>query len=318
MNHAALVDLAPQNSTTVRSLIIRTAAGALARACIRLAPRWIARTTTRRFITPPRRPHRSADTAFLQSGQHHMLPTAAGQLACWRFGHSDAPAVIFSHGWGGRGSQGKNFVPALLAAGFQVWLFDQPGHGSSGGKLATIADFAASIGEIARFIESRGGRLAGLIGHSFGATALPLTLSRELMSAHDLRVVLISPPASLTAYSHFFARQLGLPEILRSAMQYRLEQRIGLRWEEAEPLSLAPRLMQAALFIHDEHDRDVPFSNSAVVSKAWPGAELWPTHGWGHRRILQANEVICRAVRFLQGEPLGAGGQSAPCPAPLY
>jgi pimeloyl-ACP methyl ester carboxylesterase len=318
MNHATLVDLAPQNSTTVRSIIIRAATGALARACIRLAPRWIARTTARRFITPPRRPHRSADTTFLQSGEHHSLPTAEGRLACWRFGHSDAPAVIFSHGWGGRGSQGKEFVPALLRAGFQVWLFDQPGHGSSGGKLATIADFAASIGAIDGFIQSRGGRLAGLIGHSFGATALPLSLCRELRNAHDLRVVLIAPPASLTAYSHFFARQLGLPEILRSAMQYRLEQHIGLRWEEVEPISLAPQLMQAALFIHDEQDRDVPFSNSSIVSKAWPGAELWRTHGLGHRRILQADEVIQRTVGFLLGEPVGAGGPSGPVPAPLY
>lgn len=317
MNASALLDLTPQNSTTVRSLIVRTAGAALAGIGIRLAPRWIARTTARRFITPPRPSRQAEKTPFLQSGRHQAIRNADGSLACWRFGPSGSPAVIFSHGWGGRGSQGQAFVPALLAAGFQVWLFDQPGHGVSGGRQATIVDFAASIGHVARLIESEGGTLAGLIGHSFGASALALAISREL-NAPDLRVVLIAPPASLTAYSHFFARRLGLPEILRSAMQYRLEQRIGLRWNEVELLSLAPRLKQAALFIHDEGDREVPFANSRLASQAWPGATLWPTGGLGHRRILRAGEVVDRSVSFLLGNTPVSQETRPPLPAPLY
>lgn len=318
MNTCALVDLAPKNSTTVRSLFIRTAGAALAGIGIRLAPRWIARTTARRFITPPRSSRQGEETPFLQSGRHHAIRNADGSLACWRFGPSGSPAVIFSHGWGGRGSQGEAFVPALLAAGFQVWLFDQPGHGGSDGRQATIVDFAASIGHVARLIESEGGTLAGLIGHSFGASALALAISRELKTRPELRVVLIAPPASLTAYSHFFAKRLGLPEILRSAMQYRLEQRIGLRWDEVELLSLAPRLKQAALFIHDEGDREVPFANSRLASQAWPGATLWPTGGLGHRRILRAGEVVDRSVSFLRGDMPASLEPPPPFPAPIY
>jgi pimeloyl-ACP methyl ester carboxylesterase len=111
---------------------------------------------------------------------------------------------------------------------------------------------------------------------------------------------------------------LGLPEILRAAMQYRLEQHIGLRWEEIEPLTLAPQLTQPALFIHDESDRDVPFGNSSLASGAWPGAKLLSTHGLGHRRILQAEEVVARTVMFLLGDPMSTKEVSPPCPAPLY
>lgn len=54
-----------------------------------------------------------------------------GKLAAWRFGNPSHPAIITSHGWGGRGAQFREFVPALVASGYQVWLFDHVGHGEA-------------------------------------------------------------------------------------------------------------------------------------------------------------------------------------------
>ena len=113
-------------------------------------------------------------------------------------------------------------------------------------------------------------------------------------------MVQIAPPASLIRYSRFFARTLGLSERLRAAMQWRLEQKTGVAWQEFEMPVAAASLAAKALVIHDEADRDVHIDSGLTVARAWPDARFKRTVGLGHRRILRDREVIAATVDFLK------------------
>src|SRR6476646_5059202 len=76
-----------------------------------------AEVAERIFATPPRFEHTARELAFLAHGTRFTVNAAWSRVAAWRFGPADRPAVILSHGWGGRGAQLRAFVPGLVAAG---------------------------------------------------------------------------------------------------------------------------------------------------------------------------------------------------------
>ena len=288
------------NSTTVRFIMEALASRLLMSLASVLTPAWAARTAAQRFITPPRILHTPRELRSLADATPVTIASPMGNIAAWRFGDIDAPAIIASHGWGGRGAQFREFVPALTAAGYQVWLFDHAGHGLSAGKEAPITDFARGVSAVTRHVEAQGSPIAGFIGHSLGCAGIGIALRNELRHLTDVRVVQIAPPASLIRYSRFFARMLGISERIRAAMQWRLEQKIGVAWCEFEMPRAAEMLRAKALVIHDQNDRDVRIESGLAVARAWPDARFKRTFGLGHRKILRDGQVIAAAVDFIK------------------
>lgn len=309
----------PINSTIVRfvkrlSLRARLQLGAL------VAPERALADAVRLFLTPPRRPIRERDRDFLAGGEGFVVLSGEARLAAWRFGPRDRPAVVLSHGWGGRGAQFRAFVPALEAAGYQAIVFDHLGHGLSEGSQSSLIDFGRGLEAVVGAAEARGIRVAGVAGHSLGAAAIAPFLRA---SGRRLRSVLVAPPASLVGYSALFAKALGLGEALRSRLQSDVERRYGVRWDELElPRSVAG-LEAPALVIHDEGDADVRLAAGLAIARAWPDARFERTTGLGHNAILRDAGVVRDAIDFLRGEvrfarPPAADERSAfPGPAPL-
>lgn len=288
------------NSTTVRIHLFRLATRLCAGVAEAVAPGWTARKASQWFITPPRILHTPRELQTLTHGTRLSIASSIGKLAAWRFGNPVHPVVIASHGWGGRGAQFREFVPALVAAGYQVFLFDHVSHGYSEGKEAPITDIAKGVIEVANYAENLGLTIAGFIGHSLGCGGIGIALRHELKHLTAVRTVQIAPPASLIRYSRFFARALGLSERIRAAMQWRLEQKIGVHWSEFEMPHAAASLQIKTLVIHDQNDRDVRIESGLAVARAWRDARFKRTFGLGHRKILRDASVIAATVDFLQ------------------
>lgn len=288
------------NSTTVRIMLSHFARKAGVSLAAVVAPAWTTRKASQWFITPPRILHTPRELQTLTQGTRLSIASPMGKLAAWRFGNPAHPAIVTSHGWGGRGAQFREFVPALVEAGYQVWLFDHVSHGYSDGKEAPITDFAKGVTAVARHIERQGIAIAGFVGHSLGCAGIGIALRHDLSHLKQVRVVQIAPPASLIRYSRFFARALGLSERIRAAMQWRLEQKIGVNWEEFEMPHAAESLTAKALVIHDQDDNDVRIESGLAVARAWPDARFKRTYGLGHRRVLRNREVISSTIDFLQ------------------
>ena len=288
------------NSTTVRIHMNQFAMRVGVSLAAAFAPAWTARKASQWFITPPRILHTPRELQTLANGTRLSIASPMGKLAAWRFGERTRPVIITSHGWGGRGAQFREFVPELLAAGYQVWLFDHAGQGYSEGREAPITDFAKGVAVVTKHAEQQGLTIAGFVGHSLGCAGIGIALRGDLSHLTSARVVQIAPPSSLIRYSRFFARSIGLSERIRAAMQWRLEQKIGMPWSEFEMPHAAESLKPKALVIHDQNDRDVRIESGLAVARAWPDARFKRTFGLGHRKVLRDAGVIAATVDFLK------------------
>jgi pimeloyl-ACP methyl ester carboxylesterase len=268
----------------------------------------------RMFLTPPRARDAAATAVDLIDARSSFLEHKGRNIAMWRWGSRDAPAVLLAHGWGGNAAQMRAFVFPLLRSGYRVIAYDQPAHGVSDGRLTGLPDFADVLAEVAW----HHGNIEAVIGHSLGGAGAALALAWGKV---DLKkVVLVSPPSDLVGYSRRFARWYWIPEAVRKAMQHAIEERYGVRWEEIEVPRVAPRLAAAALVIHDRNDRMTPWKHGASVARHWPGARLLSTEGLGHMRILAEERVTRAAADFVAGRSAVASPArpALPQPAPLY
>lgn len=310
----------PLNSTIVRSVRLLSTRARLQVGAL-VAPERALEEAVRLFLTPPRRLVRERDRAFLAQGRGFVVPACGTRLSAWQYGQREAPAVILSHGWGGRGAQFHAFVPALVEAGFQAIIFDHAGHGLSEGRQASLVDFGRGLAAIADAVAARGVRVSGIVGHSLGAAAIAPFLRA---TGREVRSVLVAPPASLVGYSAWFARRLGLGETLRARLQSAVERRYGVRWDELELPGAVASLEAPALVIHDENDADVRVSAGLSVARAWPDARFVRTTGLGHTAILRDPGVVRDTIDFLHGEvdfphpPARGEGSAFAGPAPLY
>lgn len=308
------------NSTNVRNSLLAMLLRTEMAVTSALAPEKAVDTAARLFSTPPRFNHTERERELLSTGVRYNVATAHGEIAAWRFGRSDRPAVILVHGWGGRGAQLGAFVPKLLEAGYHVILFDHIGHGFSDGSTATLVHFWHGLEAVAAHAEARGTKITAVVGHSLGAAAAGAWLNE---SRRDARAVLVAPPTSLERHSGYFARKLGIAEPVRRAMQERFERTLGRRWAEFELPGSVANVRAAMLVVHDEGDRDVPFRSGLALARAWKGARLVATRGLGHTRILRAPEVVQDAIDFIADRvvfaPPPARGETLPygAPAPL-
>jgi pimeloyl-ACP methyl ester carboxylesterase len=206
-----------------------------------------------------------------------------------------------------------SFVAPLLARGYRVVWFDQPGHGESSGKHVALPDFARAVQAVA----ISHGPFTAAIGHSLGGAALGLALRAGL--ALD-RVVFVSAPSSLSEHTHNFARMLGIPPWIADAMRQRLECRYGVRFSDIDRVDALARLRLPALFVHDRGDRDVPYAHALRLRARMGDARLITTYGLGHRRLLREPGVVNAVVDFVAGDVHNVPAElpALPRPAPLY
>jgi pimeloyl-ACP methyl ester carboxylesterase len=310
----SLTFVAPENSTTVRQRDRnRARAIGVMRTYFRLAsavwPGLARRQAERLFTTPPRYAGRRAVAA---DAARAFVTSGRDRIAVWQAGPAGAPAVLLSHGWGGRGAQMGSFVAPLLARGFRVVWFDQPGHGDSGRGRVGLPDFVRAIHALAQ----SHGPFAAAIGHSLGAAALGLALRAGMPLA---RVALVSSPASMSEHTRQFARLLGIPPRVRDAMRRRIERRYGVRFADIDRIEDLARLQQAALFVHDTGDAQIPFAHALRLAGHLPNARLTRTYGFGHHRILREPVVVDAIADFIAGrDDVPAELPVLPRPAPIY
>jgi pimeloyl-ACP methyl ester carboxylesterase len=262
-----------------------------------VSPSLAAQVSQALFLMPPRHPEPPAERDFLATGRAFRVPFRGAALAAWAWGpkRGEAPTVLLLHGWGGRAGQLRGFAGPLLDAGFRVVAYDGPAHGRSGGRQASILDFAAALEAVA----AGAGPVHGLVAHSMGCAGAAVALARGLPVA---RACFIAPPGRARTYYEGFLRFLGLPEAWIPDYARRFAQRVGFTWDQVEVPSLAPSITAALKVFHDRGDREVPFAEGEAIVAAWPGAELRPTEGLGHRRILKDAAVQREAAAFL-GRP---------------
>ncbi|MBI1904851.1 MAG: alpha/beta fold hydrolase [Rhodocyclales bacterium] len=303
--------ISPANSTTVRSsdlglTLLRAYFGVTSR----LLPGLARRQAERLFTRPPRYAGRQTEPV---PARRETVIAGAHRLAVWQAGPAEAPGVLLSHGWGGRGVQMARFVQPLLERGYRVVWFDQPGHGETGNGPVGLPDLTAAL----TALSSTHGPFVAAVGHSLGAAALGLALRGGLALQ---RVVFVCPPASLREHTHNFARYLHISPRVREAMRKRLERRYDLRFDQIDRIQELGDVNIPALFVHDNDDDQIPIEHTMRLSAHMARARVIRTHGLGHHRILRHADVVRAVAAFIAGEDVALPTElpALPEPAPLY
>jgi pimeloyl-ACP methyl ester carboxylesterase len=243
-------------------------------------------------MTPRRHPRPAAEEAAHARAQVRTLRIGGVRVPLYSWG--SGPAVLFAHGWEGRGSQVAPFLEPLLARGYRVVSFDQPGHGDAGPGKVTVVDFARTLRAVVREL----GGVHAVVGHSVGGTAAALARA-EVPFGRAL--VTIASPLHPRGFIRQFAALLQLSPAVLAALEARLEARYTLPLSALDLRNVVHRANVPALVVHDRSDREVPFEHGETLARHWPGARFLPTEGLGLRRILRDPEVVRAVVEAASG-----------------
>lgn len=258
-----------------------------------VAPPLASWQAARLFLTPlPRRSASRWPEELARDARHTPLSFQGQSINAWSWG--SGPRVLLVHGWGGIAAHLAALVTPLVNLGFEVMAFDGPAHGASASKRTNLVQFSELILQIERESASP---VQAIIGHSFGASAIIVALKRGLKPR---RVVLISPFSSSDRNIESFSKMLHLSPRVTAATRQRLLQVFERDLHIWDLAALTKDFGQPALILHDELDRDVPFSESQAIQSCWPGARLVGTKGLGHHLIVRDKKVASEVAQFLQ------------------
>lgn len=258
--------------------------GLALRASFALAPEWTADTLADRLCVPGarRRPPDAHD-----GNASHVDVRIDGRrvlLHVWGNPHAQ-PYVLASHGWQSGGHRFAAWAPALAAKGHALIAVDQPAHGASDGRRASVVDFACTLLALAH----RFGSPSGVIGHSLGGLATIVALGEGLPAA---RVALVATPSDLPSLLATRLAGLRLPGDLLEKLTGRFELEAGMPLSELDIAHYGRWLGCPALVMHDQDDREVPYGDAERIARLWPMCCLIRTRGLGHHRILSHPRVI--------------------------
>lgn len=204
-------------------------------------------------------------------------------------------SVLFVHGWGGRSTQFFQMAEMFEKAGFSVYSFTAPAHGSSNDGTTHMLEFAESIVHLDKMY----GPFELIAGHSLGGMAIMNALN---MGVQPNKIAMIGTPSTITHVLNDFCEGLKLNKAVREKFINYLKTTYSEDFEQYSTLRLAENCQLPTLVIHDENDLDVAINQAQDVADVLKNGGFIKTQGLGHRRILSDPQVIQQLIEFATNE----------------
>lgn len=237
-------------------------------------------------------PLRRQDEALLE-GLETFRFGAGGSRQAWSIG--EGHLVVLVHGYSGRGVQMATIARRLAAEGYRCVFFDAGGHGASRPEQIGFFTFINDTRDILERLDTP---VHALIGHSAGA--LGMMRARNLYGVSAAKYGVICAP--LFPYVPLETiRARGAPEQVIDHVKAILSFQFQMGWLElvrggafnAEP-------DKPLLAIYDTADKTVRHTDTDALAAIWPDSRIIKTDGYGHNRILQAEETLNAVTKFLR------------------
>lgn len=246
------------------------------------------------FYVPLRYPAPEREQEIAREGTVFSLQVGDKTIRGRQWGNPTHPYVLLVHGWAGRATQFRKFIPELLAKGFFVVGPDGPAHGQSDGRATSIPEFH----EMFQAVYRKFGEPKGIITHSFGGAAM---LYAAMNGLPVRKLVNIASPSIGDEILKTFLRAINGSWTSAERFKRFVIQKTGKTFDEFTALHAVKHLPSpvALLVINDEDDTDVVFRSAEELVKAYPTARLYRTKGLGHNRILKDEAVIAESIGFI-------------------
>ena len=200
--------------------------------------------------------------------------------------------LLLIHGWESRATQMYGLVPQLLELGYRVTALDMPAHGQSPGKMANAEVFVQTL----LLAQEKLGKFDAVVGHSLGAGAASLALSRGLETD---KLVLVSGPSSIENVLRRFSGFVGLNRRATNKFIEFAAELVGRHPADLDASKQNAGNLTPTLIVHDVDDNEVPISESRRLLPAFENAEFFETRGLGHRKILKSPQLNEKIYQFL-------------------
>ena len=239
-----------------------------------------------KYVVPPK------ELEIVKRADKFNIYAANKKIQCYSWGKG--PVVLLVHGWGGRSSQFRKFVDALVTAGFRVIGFDGPAHGNSQGRKTNIIEFEQTLLKLYEAV----GEPHAIITHSFGGSAV-LYAAMNGLKVNKL-INIVSPTIGDEIINTYLKAIRGSWKTGNYFKSFMIK-KYGKPFDEFTALHFIKHLPQKIdlLLIHDEDDEEVSIRHSHELIKIYPAAQLYVTKGLGHTRILKDDDVIRQCVTFV-------------------
>ncbi|PCI88004.1 MAG: hypothetical protein COB24_04530 [Hyphomicrobiales bacterium] len=243
------------------------------------------------FSRPRKFDRNEQELALFNEGT--QLTFSSGRRATL-WGDPAAPLIFLCHGWESRGTQFHVIIRALLAQNYQVIGWNAPAHGASPGTKTQILSMTLALIED---LASQDLKPAAYIGHSMGGAIIGLL--HKYITLPKILVFISAPTNIRTVFNKYFATiHLSL-----KAQKLMLDKLNALTQHTVDSISLINSDIYKArlpLIIHDENDKEIPFSEFTNLQKNWPNGEFHATQGLGHKRILRDEPLAAFIAAYIK------------------
>ncbi|HQQ96746.1 MAG TPA: alpha/beta fold hydrolase [Cyclobacteriaceae bacterium] len=235
------------------------------------------------------------ETEMAKSATWFSLHANGKKVQCYQWGKDDQPYVLLVHGWAGRATQFRKFIPAFNEAGFRVIGFDGPAHGKSEGTRTSIMEFEQVVIQLVEKL----GKPTGVVTHSFGGAAMLYAAMNGLVIP---RLVNIASPSMEDEILKTYLRAINGSWVSAERFKQYVIRRTGKSFEQFTGLYAIQRLPRPIdlLVIQDEDDEEVLMVQADTLIRAYPKARLFKTSGLGHNRVLKDEGVIKATIDFIR------------------
>lgn len=216
-----------------------------------------------------------------------------GALYSWY--NNQGRTAVFLHGWEGGYKQFEPLIKVFIKHGWTVHMIVAPGHLDLSEEESHPVKFAQALSDASLYI----GHIDLLVGHSMGAGIAGL-LSSCVISPSKL--VLVAGPATFDGVLRRFANFIGLRKQIHDQFIEHVSDHVKTPISELDLLARSKSIKAKTLIIHDSLDKEIPFSDGLNLSRSIKSATLFNTTGYGHRRILQAPDVVEQILTFADVE----------------
>lgn len=249
------------------------------------------------FCTPLIKPKVVLSKQFKETEQLQFL-LQQHVVKGFRFNHHPkAKKILIVHGFQSAAFKFDHFIKPLTNLGYEVFIFDAPAHGRSGGKRLSALLYKNMIQKVNELY----GPIDNYVTHSLGGLAACLALEEN--NTYQQKLVLIAPVTETTSAIQMLFKLLPLPYKVQQAFEeviYKINNQPSNWYSVAR---IAPNLKCKILWLHDEHDELTPFEDAKkVFDQHLHHIESVTTKHLGHRRIYHNHQVIEKIKMFLSSK----------------
>ena len=171
------------------------------------------------------------------------------------------------------------FFEPLRRAGYEIYAFDAPAHGRSGGNRFDALIYAQAL---SAYLDHHRFSPSYWIGHSAGGMAAIWYLTEMQPAYTPERLVSLAVPGELENFIDKFCDFIGVHDRVKRGIDAQFKRKLQVSFSDISFINYVKNLQVPGLIVHDEcddlapHRRRLPHARQLVGFESDHHPRLWP------------------------------------------